>query len=149
MNLTALCCLLAILSSRGALLLDFLGLKQGRMAIFLLHGSAALFSASAAAAGFSLSALTRHNLCTAQKLQPLGLSLWLKLLLLLSLLAPLQPLQPARAALPWHSSNLLWPFALPGSMSKRQTPAPQMKKMALAMHMAFLPHFKERLDYPR
>lgn len=66
--------LLALLSSCRARLLDFLGLKQGRTAAFLLHSSAALFAARAAATSSRLWALRRHNLRTVQRLQPLGLS---------------------------------------------------------------------------
>lgn len=72
MSLTALCCLLALLSSCGAMLLDILGLKPGRVTAPFLHGLVVVFTAIAVVSSCGLWVLTRHNLRTAQHPQLLG-----------------------------------------------------------------------------
>lgn len=72
MSLTALCCLLALLSSCGAMLLDILGLKVGRVTAPFLHGLVVLFTAMAVLSSCGLWALTRHGLRTAERPQLLG-----------------------------------------------------------------------------
>uniref|UniRef100_A0A8B9VST8 Uncharacterized protein n=1 Tax=Anas zonorhyncha TaxID=75864 RepID=A0A8B9VST8_9AVES len=72
MSLTALCYLLALLSSCGAMLLDILGLKLSRMTAPFLHGLVVLFTAIAVVSSCGLWVLTRHNLRTAQHPQLLG-----------------------------------------------------------------------------
>lgn len=72
MSLTALCCLLALLSSCGAMLLDILGLKPGRVIAPFLHGLVVMFTTIAVVLSCGLWVLTRHNLRTAQHSQLLG-----------------------------------------------------------------------------
>ncbi|XP_075793946.1 uncharacterized protein LOC106732037 [Pelodiscus sinensis] len=70
----AVCCILAILCGYGALVLDFLGLRRGRVVAPLLHGVVALLAAGAAAVCSCLFQLTRSRLQTEKELNSLGLS---------------------------------------------------------------------------
>ncbi|TFK11180.1 cytochrome c oxidase assembly factor 3-like protein, mitochondrial [Platysternon megacephalum] len=70
----AVCCVLAILSGYGAVVLDFLGLRRGAVAAPLLHGLATLLAAGAAALCSCLFELVRSRLRTEKQLQHSGLS---------------------------------------------------------------------------
>ncbi|XP_043348334.1 uncharacterized protein LOC122455796 [Dermochelys coriacea] len=70
----AVCCVLAVLSGYGALVLDFLGLRRGGVAAPLLHGSATLLAAGAAALCSCLFQLVRSRLRTEKELQHRGFS---------------------------------------------------------------------------
>ncbi|XP_053896869.1 uncharacterized protein LOC128843786 [Malaclemys terrapin pileata] len=70
----AVCCVLAILSGYGAVVLDFLGLRRGAVAAPLLHGLATLLAAGAAALCSCLLELVRSRLRTEKELQHRGLS---------------------------------------------------------------------------
>ncbi|XP_037765161.1 transmembrane protein 127 [Chelonia mydas] len=70
----AVCCVLAILSGYGALVLDFLGLRRGGVAAPLLHGLATLLAAGAAALCSCLFQLVRSRLRTEKELQHRGFS---------------------------------------------------------------------------
>ncbi|KAG6939250.1 hypothetical protein G0U57_002484 [Chelydra serpentina] len=70
----AVCCVLAILSGYGALVLDFLGLRRGGVAAPLLHGLATLLAAGAAALCSCLFELVRSRLRTEKELQHRGFS---------------------------------------------------------------------------